>query len=90
VGSSRRRSKTEAIPKGNARNEKDKPEESEIQEGRGASVISPITLVTALEAGSKALKSRAIELARVKPQARRPNDKREKVRGNPERTRIEG
>jgi hypothetical protein len=52
------------IPKGNARDEKEKPEESEIQEGRGASVISPITLVTALEAGSKPLKARAIELAR--------------------------
>jgi hypothetical protein len=67
-----------------------KPEESEIQEGRGASVISPITLVTALEAGRKPLKSRAIELARVKPQARWSNDKRGKVRRNPERTRIEG
>jgi hypothetical protein len=39
VGSSRKRSKAEVIPKGNARVEEEKPEESEIQEGRGARVI---------------------------------------------------
>jgi hypothetical protein len=42
----------------------EKPEESKIQEGRGAGVISTITQVTALEAGSKPLKSTAIGLAR--------------------------
>jgi len=42
----------------------EKPEESELQEGRGASVISPITLATALEAGRKPLKSRADGLER--------------------------
>jgi len=53
-------------------------------------VISPITLVTALEAGRKPLKSRVIGLARVKPQVRKLNGRRGKVRRNPERTRIEG
>jgi len=40
------------------------PRKAKIQEGRGAGVISPITQVTALEAGSNPLKSTAIELAR--------------------------
>jgi hypothetical protein len=53
-------------------------------------VVSPITLVTALDTGRKPLKSREIELARVIPQARSTNDRRGKVRRNPERTRIEG
>jgi len=53
------------IPKGNARTGHERPEESELQEGRGAGVISPITSVTALEAGRKPLKSRAIELERA-------------------------
>ena len=57
----------------------EKPEEREIQEGRGAGVFSPNTQVTALEAGSKPLKSTASELARVESQARGPNDKRGNV-----------
>jgi len=59
--------------------ETEKPEEREIQEGRGAGVFSPSTHVTALEAGSKPLKSTAIELARVRPQDRWPNDRRGNV-----------
>jgi len=70
--------------------EKERPEESGIQEGRGAGVFSPNTQVTALAAGSKPLKSTAIALARVKPQARRPNGRRGKVRRNPEWIRSEG
>jgi hypothetical protein len=45
--------------------EKERPEERNIQEGRGAGVFSPDTQVTALEAGSKPLKSTASELERV-------------------------
>jgi hypothetical protein len=69
--------------------ETERPEESEHQEGRGAGVFSPDTQVTALEAGSKPLKSTAIALARVTPQARWSNDKRGNVRRNPEWIRSE-
>jgi hypothetical protein len=61
-----------------------RPEEGEDQEGRGAGVFSPNKQVTALTAGRKPLKSTATELARVTPQARLLNDKRGKVRRNPE------
>ena len=42
----------------------ERPEESEIQEGRGAGIVSSTMQVTALEAGSNPLKSTASELAR--------------------------
>jgi len=65
MGSSRRRSKAEANPKGKARIEHEKPEGRESQEGRGAGVISPITQATALGAGRKPLKSRVNESERA-------------------------
>jgi hypothetical protein len=53
------------IPKGTIGRRARKPGESELQEGRGASVVLTTTLVTALEARRKPLKARAIELARA-------------------------
>jgi hypothetical protein len=46
------------------------PKEAKIQEGRGASGISPVTLATALDVGRKPLKPGARELARITPQER--------------------
>ena len=60
-----------------------RPEGGEFQEGRGASVISPITQVTALDLGRKRLKSRTFELERVIPQARMFNGRRGERPGKP-------
>lgn len=89
MGSSRKRSKAAISRKGLSGGESEKPGESEIQEGRGASVVSTITLVTALEARSKPLKAGAIELEQ-KTQARTSNDRRGNDRRDPERIRDEG